>query len=72
MNESVDYLIVTIHQNSVSWNAVSGIDTVRFGGDPAETQADKEMVIDELLSRFPNAKLDILFPDGIRLIGRNN
>ena len=69
MDETVDYLTVTIHETSVSWDAVAGTDTVRFGGDPAATQAERETVIDGLLGRFPNADLEILI-NGVRLTGQ--
>jgi hypothetical protein len=69
MDEAVGLLIVKIHETSISWDAVSGTDTVCFGGDPAATQADKEGVIDGLLGRFPNADLEILI-NGVRLTGQ--
>ena len=60
----VDFVVVTLHEDSVSWDAVAGTDTVCFGGDPASTTEEKKAVADGLKSRFPEAEFEVLCADG--------
>jgi len=60
----VDFLAVTMHDTSVSWDAVAGTDTVCFGGNPATTAEEKRAVVAGLIHRFPEAEVEVLCSDG--------